>query len=238
MLTKNCQARSPQFWAIIVAAGIGQRMQADRPKQYLSIAGVTVIEYALQSFLKMALVQQVVVVINQHDPYWHRLAISRHPKIITAIGGQERLDSCLQGLLALQPSAHENDWVIEHDGVRPCLTAQELSHFVAKLSVDTVGGLLAHPITATIKRGDETQCVLATVERTNLWQAATPQMFRYGLLQQALTRAKAQAKLITDSASAIELMGYRPKLIACTPSNIKITVAADLQLAAYFLESL
>lgn len=230
-MMNNCR-----FWAVIVAAGNGRRMGTDLPKQYLPLVGKTVIEHAAHALLVSPLIQKVVVVISPQDRYWQYLAISQHPKIMTAIGGAERLDSCLSGLLALQPIAQEHDWVLEHDGARPCLTADGLASLIKQLSAEAVGGLAAYPVSDSMKRSDATQHVLTGIERNNLWHALTPQMFRYGLLRKALTNAKTQAIITTDSASAIELIGYRPKLIHFTKRNIKITEPEDLTLARYFLE--
>ena len=227
-----------RFWAIVVAAGKGQRMHADRPKQYLPLAGRTVIEHSLNAFLQLRLIERIVVVIAPQDRHWSSLAISQHPKIITAIGGCTRADSSRQGLRALTPLAHPHDWIVEHDGVRPCLRTDELARFIRQLREHAVGGLAAYPVQDTLKRSNASQGVLNTLTRQHLWHAATPQMFRYHLLSSALTNAKTQTQLITDSAMAIELAGYQPQLIPCAKTNIKLTEVQDLVLARCVLECL
>jgi len=225
---------STKCWAVVPAAGVGKRMQADRPKQYLPLAGHTVIEQTLSRLIDSAAFSAIAVAISAEDPYWPELAISDHPQIITAPGGKERADSVLSALQALQDLADEDDWVLVHDAARPCLTAQDIHLQIATLKCDPVGGILALSSHDTLKRV-EGDTITATIDRTQVWRALTPQMFKYGMLRDALRQTQGNPA-ITDEASALELLGYRPKIVEGRPDNIKITRPEDLALAQFYLE--
>lgn len=223
-----------QCWAVVPAAGVGKRMQADRPKQYLPLAGKTVIEHTLSRLVQSGAFQAVAVAISVEDPYWPELKISQHPQVITAPGGKERADSVLSALKALQGQADENDWVLVHDAARPCLTSDDIHNLIATLKDDTVGGILALSSHDTLKQVDGHN-IAATVDRSHIWRALTPQMFRYGMLRDALQDAEGNPA-ITDEASALELLGLKPKIVEGRPDNIKITRPEDLALAQFYME--
>ena len=223
-----------KYWAVIPAAGVGKRMQADRPKQYLELHGRTVLEHTLSRFLEHPLISGVVVAVTDGDPYWQDLRIS-HPKLFTASGGKERCHSVLNALQVLQLQADGNDWVLVHDAARPCLRNEDLDHLIEALKDHPIGGLLGLPVADTMKRtaGDDT--VLETVPREHLWRALTPQMFRLGDLYQALDTALRNNQLVTDDASAMELAGKAPKMVEGHGDNLKITRPQDLRLAELYL---
>jgi 2-C-methyl-D-erythritol 4-phosphate cytidylyltransferase len=221
-----------RFWVIVPAAGSSRRMGTGAvPKQYLTLAGRSVLEWAIAPFLDRAEIGAVVVVRSAEDQHWRTLALARHPKIMTTVGGAERADSVGAGLVALGDRAGERDWVLVHDAARPCLPREDLDRLMRELRDDEVGGLLAARVVDTLKRADDAGRVLETIARSALWRALTPQMFRYGLLQRALQ----QAAGVTDEAQAVEALGLRPRLIAGDADNIKITVPADLQRAERIL---
>lgn len=221
-------------WAIVPAAGVGKRMQADRPKQYLPLAGKTVLEHTLQRLLDSNAFIGVSVAVSEEDPYWPELAISQHPQVITAPGGKERADSVLSALKVLQGKADENDWVLVHDAARPCLTAGDITLLINSLHDDPVGGILALASHDTLKQvcGNS---IIGSIDRKQIWRALTPQMFRYGMLRDALLQAEGNP-LITDEASALELQGLQPKIVEGRPDNIKITRPEDLALAQFYME--
>lgn len=221
-------------WAVVPAAGVGQRMQADRPKQYLPLAGATVIEHTLSRLLQANVFAGVAVAISSEDPYWPELGISRHPQVIAAAGGKERADSVLSALKSLQGRASEDDWVLVHDAARPCLTGDDIHHLIETLKDDDVGGILALSSHDTLKRVDAGS-ISATIDRSHVWRALTPQMFRYGMLRDALQEAEGNPG-VTDESSALELQGYRPKIVEGRPDNIKITRPEDLALAQFYME--
>ena len=220
----------PDFWALIPAAGVGSRMRADRPKQYLELAGKTILEHSLACFLDHPQLHGVVVSLALDDPYWPTLACAHDPRIARAAGGRERADSVLNGLQRLSElGAQDGDWVLVHDAARPNLARSDLDLLLAQLADDAVGGLLAVPVRDTLKRAGADGRVLQTVDRSLIWQAYTPQMFHFGLLQRALAQALAAGVAITDEASAVEWLGQAPRLIEGRADNLKITRPEDLE---------
>lgn len=224
-----------RFWCVVPAAGSSLRMGAvAAPKQYLPLAGRSVIEWSLAPLLDHHDCQNVVVVLAPDDRHWPDVPIAWHPKIIRAVGGVQRSDSVHAGLAALASRAGENDWVLVHDAARPCLTAEDLRRLLQELRDDAVGGLLAAPVVDTLKLADEHLRVRETVPRAALWRALTPQMFRYGILQRALAQSR---ESVTDEAQAVEALGLQPRLVAGDADNLKITVVDDLLRAERILKS-
>ncbi len=219
----------PSFWALIPAAGIGSRMRADRPKQYLPLAGKSIIEHTLACFLEHPQLRAVVVSLAADDPYWPSLSCARDPRIQRADGGAERADSVLSGLLRLSElGAQAQDWVLVHDAARPNLARSDLNLLLGELAHDPVGGLLAVPARDTLTRAGADGRVQSTVDRSTIWQAFTPQMFRLGELQRALADALLAGVAITDEASAMEWAGQSPRLIEGRSDNLKVTRPEDL----------
>jgi 2-C-methyl-D-erythritol 4-phosphate cytidylyltransferase len=220
---------SARFWLVIPAAGVGARMAADRPKQYLQVAGRSILEHTLGCFLEHPALLGAVVCLAEDDPYWPRLAIARDERVRRAPGGAERADSVLAGLQALRlAGADEQDWVLVHDAARPNLAAEDLQRLLQALAEDPVGGLLAVPARDTLKRAGPDGRVERTIDRSVVWQAYTPQMFRLGALQQALAGALAAGVAVTDEASAIEWAGLAPRLVEGRADNLKVTRPEDL----------
>ncbi|GMR07159.1 MAG: 2-C-methyl-D-erythritol 4-phosphate cytidylyltransferase [Gammaproteobacteria bacterium] len=221
-------------WVVIPAAGSGSRMGGDTPKQYLPLAGRTVIEHALSIFCKHGSITGIYVATASQDPHWHTLDISCGKILQRVDGGEQRCHSVMNALLAMD-QAGDNDWVLVHDAARPCLSRADLDHLMNELSDEPVGGLLGVAVHDTMKRTDNDHRVLQTVDRDNLWHASTPQMFRYGLLKSALASALENDYLVTDEASAMELAGHSPVMVQSQDGNIKITRADDLALAEFYL---
>jgi 2-C-methyl-D-erythritol 4-phosphate cytidylyltransferase len=226
--------RSIKFWAVVPAAGVGKRMNADRPKQYLELTGSTVIEHTLARLLQADVFSAIAVAISAEDPYWPELTIAKHQLILTAPGGRERADSVLSGLKSIRDKANDDDWVLVHDAARPCLTSDDIHLLIDTLVNDEVGGILALSSHDTLKNVEGGN-ILGTLDRRQIWRALTPQMFRYGLLKTALEAAEGNPG-VTDEASALELMGLKPKIVEGRPDNIKITRPEDLALAQFYLD--
>lgn len=221
---------SPAFWAVIPAAGVGARMAADRPKQYLQLGGRTILEHSLGCFLDHADLKGLVVSVAIDDPYWPTLACAADPRITRVDGGAERSGSVLNALLYLHgQGASDDDWVLVHDAARPNLNRDDLDKLLFELANDPVGGLLAVPARDTLKRADKHGRVVETVDRSEIWQAYTPQMFRLGALHQALADSLVSDVVITDEASAMEWAGHAPRLIEGRSDNIKVTRPEDLE---------
>jgi len=221
---------SPAFWAVIPAAGVGARMAADRPKQYLQLGGRTILEHSLGCFLDHPGLKGLVVSLAVDDPYWPNLACATDPRITRVDGGEERSGSVLNALLYLHSQgASDDDWVLVHDAARPNLSRDDLDKLLFELADDIVGGLLAVPARDTLKRADKHGRVLETVDRTPIWQAYTPQMFRLGALHRALADSLVSDVVITDEASAMEWAGHAPRLIEGRSDNLKVTRPEDLE---------
>jgi 2-C-methyl-D-erythritol 4-phosphate cytidylyltransferase len=229
------QTERARYWAIIPAAGVGRRMRSDIPKQYLPLADRTVLEHTLHRIALHPLIAEIVVVISDDDTYWDDLYLDWVAKPVkTAPGGTERCHSVLNGLQAISQQADDNDWVLVHDAARPCVRPDDIDKLITQCR-DDVGGILAVPVSDTMKQRSETGLIDHTVDRSNLWHALTPQMFRLGKLRDALQAALDKKILVTDEAMAMEQAGYKPRLVEGHADNIKITRPEDLALAAFFL---
>ncbi len=227
---------SARFWVVIPAAGSGMRMGAAVPKQYLPLAGRTVIEHSMARLAALPGVAGLVVALAADDPYWPTLKLQLGVPVQCITGGSERCHSVLAALTWLLGVADANDWVLVHDAARPCVRRADLQRLLDTLADDPIGGLLAIPARDTKKRADANGRVLSTVDRTDLWKAQTPQMFRLGALHEALSRAIAAGELVTDEASAMERAGLMPRLVEGHSDNIKITRPEDLVLAEFYIK--
>ncbi len=227
---------APRYWAVVPAAGVGKRMASAVPKQYLSLAGLMVIEQTLERLLSHPQLESVFVALSEQDGWWPNCSFATDPRVVRVAGGTERCHSVLNALDALSAVAAEDDWVLVHDAARPCLRKRDLELLIDKLSSHPVGGLLGVPVRDTMKRTDSDATVTATVPREQLWHAFTPQMFRLGQLHSALKQALKRGDMVTDEASAIELSGLQPLMVEGHADNIKITRPEDLTLATFFLQ--
>ncbi|MEZ9059444.1 2-C-methyl-D-erythritol 4-phosphate cytidylyltransferase [Vibrio pelagius] len=219
--------------AVVPAAGVGSRMKADRPKQYLTIHAITILEHTVNKLLSHPQVSKIVVAVSESDPYFPELSLSQHPDVVRVKGGNERADSVLSALNYIQES-DLGEWVMVHDAARPCIQQGDIDKLIEVSLSHPVGGILAAPVRDTMKRGVDGQ-IDHTVERANLWHALTPQMFRTLPLQQVLTEALEQGVSITDEASAFEWKGASPALVAGRSDNFKVTQPEDLALAEFYL---
>jgi 2-C-methyl-D-erythritol 4-phosphate cytidylyltransferase len=231
-----CRMSPPRHFALIPAAGIGARMGGACPKQYLPIAGKPMLLHVLDIFAAAARIAHVFVVVSPEDGYIRDL-MAAAPQLADRVsvlfdGGATRRESVLNGLRAMRPQTGDDDWVLVHDAARPGLSPELIDRLIDSLRDDAVGGLLALPVVDTLKRADADGRAEATVPREDLWAAQTPQMFRYALLRQALE----QAGEVTDEASAIEALGFKPRLVEGSPRNFKVTLPHDLALAALYLK--
>ncbi|MBL8397623.1 MAG: 2-C-methyl-D-erythritol 4-phosphate cytidylyltransferase [Candidatus Accumulibacter sp.] len=222
------------YFAIVPAAGSGSRFGGQTPKQYQRLNEQPLIYHSLATLCRCERIQRVWVVLSPDDAHWRRHDWSSlgHKLETLYCGGASRYDSVRNGLRAAATVAADDDWLLVHDAVRPCLSLAMLSALCDELADDPVGGLLAVPVADTLKRADDEQRVLSTEPRDRLWQAQTPQMFRYGLLAQAMADYPGG----TDEASAIEAAGFRPRLVNGEVGNLKVTYAADLRLAEMILQ--
>lgn len=223
------------IWAVLAAAGGGKRFGAATPKQYLQLAGRSVLEHSLALLLNEDLITGVVVVVAADDQHWPRLKPKSSKPVLQAVGGAERADSVCVGLRSIIAQAGDQTWALVHDAARPCLRADVLHQFIKQLHDDPVGGLLALPSHDTLKQVDETERVRVTPDRSRIWYAQTPQMFRAGTLLQAYEAARKAGLAPTDDAGAMEYVGQAPRVVRGHPDNIKVTTREDLKLAEYIL---
>lgn len=228
-------SKSPAYWFIVPAAGSGRRMGSEKPKQYLQIQHKTILDHSLSRLLAVKHLAGIVLALDAEDKEFFQSRYAQHEKIVCVIGGKERADSVLAGLIYLQDKITDDDWVLVHDAARPCIRPDEIEQLQTQLQDDPVGGILAVPVADTLKRV-EANSILQTVDRSTLWQAQTPQMFRYGVLYQSLNTALQNQQTITDEASAVELAGLVAKIVQGRSDNIKITRPADLELAEFILQ--
>jgi len=253
-----------RYWLVMPAAGAGTRFGERIPKQYASLRGRSVIEWALAPFLADGRCAGAAVALASGDTWWPKVA-ERIPAVTVCQGGSERSESVRNALLALNRRAGKDDWVLVHDAARPCLPAADLDKLLTSVCAHEVGGILALPVADTLKRALRQDAVPnaaapgapapstpaaaaskklpaagapaieVTVDRAGLWRASTPQMFRFGLLLTALEAALASKRFPTDEAQALEWQGHHPLLIEGSTSNIKVTTPADLALAESLL---
>jgi 2-C-methyl-D-erythritol 4-phosphate cytidylyltransferase len=237
------QKKNHSIWAIVPAAGIGKRMQADMPKQYLQLNDRPVLEYTLNTLLQNDNIAGLVIALQPDDPYWPAIKIDSQKPVLRTTGGKERADSVLNALdelFSYEQFSAESDWVLVHDAVRCCLQQQDIDKLLKEVADNRQGGLLALPVRDTMKRQMEDSipaAVAKTVERDNLWHALTPQYFPAYNLKVALETAQQKGLDITDESSAMELAGFSPILVHGQEDNIKITRPDDLRLAGLYLQA-
>ncbi|MEZ9233711.1 2-C-methyl-D-erythritol 4-phosphate cytidylyltransferase [Vibrio amylolyticus] len=234
MPIKKSKESQQEIIAIVPAAGVGSRMKADRPKQYLSINDKTILEHTVALLLSHPKIDQVVIAVSEGDPYFSTLSIAKQANVIRVSGGKERADSVLSALQYVEENMLSS-WALVHDAARPCVQLSDIDKLIDTALVHDVGAILACPVRDTMKRSDEQQNISVTVDRTALWHALTPQMFPTQLLNQALNQALEENAVITDEASAMERLGLSPALVNGRSDNIKITQPEDLALAEFYL---
>jgi 2-C-methyl-D-erythritol 4-phosphate cytidylyltransferase len=233
-VTDRTDQTALRYWLVMPAAGSGRRFGDPVPKQYARLCGRSVIEWALAPFLSDPRCAGAVIAIAPGDAHWQRIA-SELPAVETAIGGARRSDSVRNALQVLAARALADDWVLVHDAARPCLTEIDRDRLLEKLSRHHLGGLLATPQADTLKQAASDQTVATTLDRTHLWRALTPQMFRYRPLCAALDAARTASRSPGDEAQAFEWLGEHPALVEGSAANLKITNASDLSLAEALL---
>jgi 2-C-methyl-D-erythritol 4-phosphate cytidylyltransferase len=222
---------TPRYIALIPAAGVGARMAAGGPKQYMPLGGKAMLRHTIDAFLSSDRIAHTFVVVSPDDGVIDSV-VPEGGVTVLRCGGASRLESVRNGLQALSSQLREHDWVLVHDAARPGLDAALIARLIDEVGDDAVGGLLALPVVDTVKRASVKG--VNTVPRADLWLAQTPQMFRYRLLGDALAAAQ-DASAITDDASAVEAMGFSPKLVEGHPRNLKVTLPSDIRIAEMWL---
>lgn len=252
---KRCNNKSPenqQFIVVVPAAGVGKRMLASCPKQYLTIDNQTILNHTINRLLSHKNIAKVVLALSDDDAYFAQTTQANNPNIIRVPGGKERVDSVLSGLQAV----NDDKWVLVHDAARPCITHADIDKLIEHCLTHNSGGILAAPVVDTMKvavknnenkinnasetsetsEANETMQVSETIDRSHLWHAFTPQMFKVKELKQAIEQAQVKGLIITDESSAIESVGLPCLLVLGRRDNIKITRPEDLVLASFYLK--
>jgi 2-C-methyl-D-erythritol 4-phosphate cytidylyltransferase len=227
----------PRYVALVPAAGTGSRVGEGTPKQYLELAGRPLLQHTLATLAAHPSIVRVFVVLAPGDERFHAMParVMAQPVDPLYCGGETRAASVYNGLVAIRDAVSGDDWVLVHDAARPCVSAAAIDRLIAEAGDGDAGGLLALPVADTLKRQDADGRIAATQAREGLWQAQTPQMFRYGLLVEALRRAGTAE--VTDEAGAIEHIGLKPRLVMGEARNVKVTYSEDLALAELILRN-
>ena len=219
------------YWAIVPAAGSGQRFGAELAKQFHSIGDKLVADHTLGRLLTISKLQKILVPCNPGAESWAQVSALKDQRVELLAGGAERFHSVLNGLRALANIAGSDDWVLVHDMARPCVTSADINKLIEQVDGHSVGGILAAPISDTLKQVTSDSAIKKTLDRSEYRGAQTPQMFRYGLLVRALETMLEEQQLPTDEASAIEYLGEQAMIVEGRRDNIKITHREDLVIA-------
>jgi 2-C-methyl-D-erythritol 4-phosphate cytidylyltransferase len=224
-----------KIWCIVPAAGIGSRFGEERPKQYIPFRSSTIIDVTIKTLLSCSKLEKIIVCIHPDDEYAQKSDYINHPKVQVVIGGNERSDSVLSGIQSIQTDKADDDWVLVHDAARPCVRLADINRLIKAAQIHQQGAILAAPIHDTVKEVVN-QLAVNTLDRTRLWRALTPQLFKLKDIQTALLSENENSYLMTDEASAIEQLGLPVRIVEGHADNIKITVPADLQLANMYMD--
>ena len=224
-------------WAIIPATGIGQRMQADRPKQYLKLGDKSILEHTLDKLLSHHAIKGVVLVLNAEDKHWSNLHYQHDKPVLICKGGEQRHNSVQNGLHHLKNTIDKDSFVLIHDAVRPFVQHSDIDLLLECIQSGDDGAILAAPVSDTLKYSESNHNIQSTRSREGLWRAFTPQAFKLSVITTALDKVISQGLEITDDASAMELAGYQPLLVDSDSRNIKITNVKDMLLAELLLKS-
>jgi 2-C-methyl-D-erythritol 4-phosphate cytidylyltransferase len=223
-----------KIWAFIPAGGVGQRMGEGIPKQYLSINGKPMLQHSVERLAAHERVAGVVVGVAAHDEWFGML--EGCPVHGVTLAGEQRADTVLNGLAAMLEFTDPQDWVLVHDAARPLVRREDVDGLIRAALPRPDGALLAIPVADTLKRVDDSGHVHETLDRAQVWRAATPQMFPLRILENALASALSAGSMVTDESAAMELAGYRPAIVPCALDNIKVTIPSDLALAEWLMK--
>lgn len=234
--------QEPTHWVLIPAAGVGSRMKSAVPKQYLKIFESTILEHTAKVFKDDSRFCRILIGLAPTDPYIDTLNLIDNERVDRFDGGKERVHTVLNGLNSIKDQANDDDWVWVHDAARPCLSSDDIDKIFERLAssggANSDGMLLVAPLFDTIKSSDNGACIDGTLDRSKLWRALTPQVFRFRDLLDALNKCVSTNSLVTDEASAIEINGGRPLLIEGQETNIKVTRPRDIELARSYFSKL
>lgn len=222
-------------WIILTASGQGTRFGNTLPKQYLDIAGKSVLAHSIAAFQDLPRIQGIVITHMPDDPHIAHQVLESAVPIWKVAGGAQRFESVANAMSHIREHASAEDWVLVHDAVRPCVHQSDLEKMIVTLQADPVGGILASRVKDTLKRTDTMGRIIDTVDRENCWHALTPQMFRFGILDKAIQAILQRQIMVTDDAQAVQLLGYSSRVVEADHPNPKLTYSQDLPLIEYLL---
>jgi 2-C-methyl-D-erythritol 4-phosphate cytidylyltransferase len=228
---------SPKIWAIVPAAGQGQRFSDIKPKQFFELNGQLVAEHSLSRLLAVPCIEQIIVPSDIDCSLWAHVPCLSQRKIKQVKGGEQRAHSVLNGLLAIASLASDDDWVLVHDIARPCITIDDINKLISAVEHHEFGGILVARVDETLKKVASDDHVETTVDRTEHRLAQTPQMFKYGLLKEAINTCLMKNIIPTDEAFAIEYAGHKVLCVEGRQDNLKITCGEDLAIASAIIKS-
>ncbi len=225
------------IWIVVPAAGIGSRMGAGRPKQYLPLSGKPLLEVTLDTLLQLNDIAGIVVALHEGDQTWPMLPLAKNSRIHTVKGGEQRCDSVLNAIEFIAGAVVDPDsaWVCVHDAARPCVSLGKINQLIYSCIGENIGAILAAPIADTVKRVDAGRVIARTEDREQLWHAHTPQMFKLTELRRSLKHCIEKDLPVTDEASAVEQAGGKVRVVPDRRDNIKVTVPEDLPWAEFIL---
>lgn len=226
-----------KIWAIVPAAGQGLRFSNSMPKQFFELNGQLVAEHSLSRLLAVPQIEQVIVPCDMNCNEWSKVVSIDHAKIKQVSGGEQRAYSVLNGLLSVDSLASDDDWVLVHDIARPCITTEDINQLITAVEGHAVGGILVSRVDSTLKKVTSDNYIAATVDRAEHRLAQTPQIFRYGLLKEAINACLDENVIPTDEAFAVESAGYRVLCVEGRRDNLKITRQEDLAVASAIMKS-
>ena len=227
----------PKIWAILPAAGAGKRFSTQKPKQFFQLNGQLMAEHSLQRLLSVKSIQSIMIPCDSNIPLWSKVPSLQNPKVQMVAGGEQRVNSVLNGLQAIADQASDSDWVLVHDIARPCVTSQDINKLITAVEGHAVGGILTASVNETLKKVSLDQQIEATLDRAQYRLAQTPQLFKYGLLKTAIENCLQQGITPTDEAFAIENADLPVLAVEGRHDNIKITRQEDLAIASAILNS-
>jgi len=226
---------TPQIHVLIPAAGTGIRYGGAMLKQYLPVCGKPVLAHSIKVFLFHPMISSITVVLAADDQWFESAVGALAASVNTVIGGETRAQSVRNGLRFIADKHSAEDWALVHDAARPCLSSSRLEKFLEQGLESPDGAILAVPVGDTLKRAGDSHEIIETVDRSGIWAAQTPQLFRVGQLAEAIDAARSAGCELTDEASAMEFVGVRPLLVMGSSANIKITHSSDLAIAEALL---
>jgi 2-C-methyl-D-erythritol 4-phosphate cytidylyltransferase len=226
-----------KIWAIVPAAGQGQRFSEAKPKQFFELNGQLIAEHSLSRLLAVSQIEKIIVPCDTECNWWSKVVSIDHAKIKQVSGGEQRVHSVLNGLLSISSLASDDDWILVHDIARPCIAIEDINQLITAVEGHSVGGILVARVDETLKKVASDNHIATTLDRADYRLAQTPQIFRYGLLKDAINACLDKNIIPTDEAFAIESAGHRVLCVEGRRDNLKITRREDLPIASAIIKS-